>query len=292
MGEKGWRTLVIRNANQISYSNDNIIINSDGGIDIPINQLQCVFLSSPASTISSAAITNLVKNNTSIILCDNKHKPVCQVMGLGMHNESSGNIIDQSNWNKEICDLVWQEIVKQKIQMQINLLHLLGIENNEKLEEYKCNVVLGDLTNREGQAARIYFKRLFGNKFKRHSEDNINYALNYTYTILLSEFNRIITSHGFHTSLGIKHHNRKNPFNLSCDIMEPFRPFADYLIFKNKDRALDWQFKKEIIEITNQNCFYRGKQFLLKDAMEQFTLDVLRKIENPKHQIGKVAFNE
>ena len=43
------------------------------------------------------------------------------------------------------------------------------------------DVVLGDLTNKEGIASRVYFNELFGSTFKRFDETIVNYALNYIY---------------------------------------------------------------------------------------------------------------
>ena len=58
----------------------------------------------------------------------------------------------------------------------------------------------------------------------------INAALNYGYSIVLSVFNREITANGYLTQLGLFHDNMFNQYNLSCDLMEPFRPFVDIAV--------------------------------------------------------------
>ena len=163
---------------------------------------------------------------------------------------------------------------------------------NPKLEEYRNSVLPGDSNNREGQAARLYFKALFGKNFIRHSDDSINAALNYSYTVILSAFNRLVVSYGYHTALGIKHCSKSNPFNLSCDLMEPFRPFADKTVFENSDRELDWSYKKALIEILQTDARYNGRHYTLSDAMECYAIDVFKALKNPKHIIGAVEFHE
>ena len=95
------------------------------------------------------------------------------------------------------------------------------------LEDIK-EVKIGDKTNREGHAAKIYFKELFGKEFVRHNDDVINSALNYGYAILLSTINKEIINNGYLTQLGIHHKNEFNEFNLTCDLMEPLLINVNY----------------------------------------------------------------
>lgn len=55
----------------------------------------------------------------------------------------------------------------------------------------------------EAEAAKTYFRALFGSSFIRRSENSINSALNYGYSVILSAVNRIIVSHGYNTSLAL-----------------------------------------------------------------------------------------
>ena len=97
----------------------------------------------------------------------------------------------------------------------------------ELLRTYLCQIEPRDATNREGHAAKVYFNALFGMDFTRSEENLTNAALNYGYSMILSAFNREIVAHGYLTQLGIFHDNMFNYFNLSCDLMEPFRILVD-----------------------------------------------------------------
>lgn len=78
------------------------------------------------------------------------------------------------------------------------------------------------------------FNTLFGNDFTRESDNDINAALDYGYTLLLSMFAREVVVCGCMTQIGLKHANQFNQFNLASDIMEPFRPIIDRIVYQNR----------------------------------------------------------
>ena len=58
-----------------------------------------------------------------------------------------------------------------------------------------------------------------------------NNLLNYGYAILRAVVARALVSSGLLPTLGIHHHNRYNAYCLADDIMEPFRPYVDELVY-------------------------------------------------------------
>ena len=150
----------------------------------------------------------------------------------------------------------------------------------------------GDADNAEAVAAKVYFSSLFGKAFVRFAEDDVNAALNYGYTIIMNAMARIVTLYGYSTAVGIHHCNRHNPYNFPCDLMEPFRPFVDKLVYMNMGRKLDQDYKNELITITRKMCIYDGKHMSIADAMECFTLDVCKAMNEPRVQLKGVQFAE
>lgn len=148
----------------------------------------------------------------------------------------------------------------------------------------------GDPENSEGQFARLYFRQLFGHRFIRHASDDRNAALDYGYSILRSTIDRLIYSYGYHTALGIHHCGRNNRFNLSCDLMEPFRPFVDACVSKSRHFTLDADGRKALLNVLNEPCSYGGKVYNVSDAMDCFVLDALRAMKDTKHSIKEVHF--
>ena len=96
-------------------------------------------------------------------------------------------------------------MIKRKISNQ-----LFVIENTTKdedtitlLKKYIDEVEEGDPTNREGLAAKVYFRALFGKSFLRQEENVINACLNYGYSILRALISKTLVAKGLNTQLGI-----------------------------------------------------------------------------------------
>ena len=150
---------------------------------------------------------------------------------------------------------------------------------------YVNDVRVGDKTNREAHSAKVYFNSLFTKKFIRNANDDINAALNYGYSILLSNFNKEIINNGYLTQLGIHHKSEFNQFNLACDLMEPFRPIIDNFVYYNQTREFDSKYKLDLINIFNNNYKYLGKNYTLKDIIKMYTKNTLDSLsENKKYK--------
>ena len=148
---------------------------------------------------------------------------------------------------------LWKQIVESKIKSQANLMDSLGFEGNV-LKPLYMNVKSGDSDNREGAAARIYWKTIFGNQFKRVREGNQpNAMLNYGYAILRSAVARALIGSGLYPAFGIFHRNRYNAFPLADDIMEPYRVYVDEIVYRiYMDGAVDElniEVKKELMRV-------------------------------------------
>ena len=187
-------------------------------------------------------------------------------------------INEQIKWKENIKHLVWQKIVQEKIKQQAFVLSKKMPDEAIILSNYAKEVELDDVTNREGHAAKFYFNRLYGENFSRGSSDKINTFLNYGYTLLLSQFNRYIVAKGYLTQLGIHHKNPFNPFNLSCDLMEPFRPFIDS---KVTDLSED-NFKNKLISFLNHPVYIHGKKQTLIHAIQIYCSSVFLALNTGK----------
>lgn len=226
-------------------------------------------------SITSYLINELTKKKIKLIVCDEKHNPICEMTPYyGAHNTSK-RVQTQAMWLKETKDKAWQTIIKYKIYNQAQLLKKMNVEGYEKLFEYVSEVKEGDMTNREGHAAKVYFNLLFGKDFIREKADNTNAALDYGYSILLSTFNREIVSKGYITQLGINHKNEFNQYNLSCDLMEPFRPLIDEIVYENRELVFGKEFKLKLLNVLNKNVEIDTRNQFVSNAIFQFTNSVL-----------------
>ena len=273
-----FRTVVITRQSKITYKNRFLVVKQENDEKyIHLSEIDTIIVDSISVSISAYLLKELADNKINIIFCDEKHNPFGEVVPYYSKHNTSKMIKEQIKWKASDKDKIWAEIVKNKIMNQALLLKKTKSSKYKLILSYIDEVVDGDKTNREGHAAKVYFNALFGNGFVRNSDDTINAALNYGYAILLSTINKEIINNGYLTQLGIHHKNEFNEFNLTCDLMEPFRVVIDNFVYYNQERKLDTEYKLDIVNILNGTFKYQGKNHTLKDIIKMFvknTLDI------------------
>lgn len=240
----------------------------------PSDEIEFLVIDNQKTLLSSKVISFCAENNIGVIFCDYKHSPIASLYTGYSQKNKLERLILQLKVTQKTKDRLWKKIVTAKIKNQAKCLELCtnNIEKVTQIESYLKNITEGDRSNRESIVARIYFGCLFGNDFKRgRYDDKINAGLNYGYSILRSVIRRELSVHGFEQAFGIFHKSTENPFNLSDDIIEPFRPFvdayvADYIIKDESFELLDLH-KKKLINILLEHCVIDGKVMSICDAI-------------------------
>ena len=198
---------------------------------IPIEDIGFVVLEDQQTSITLPLLNALSDNNVAVILCGENSMPNAMLMNLDSNRTQGENYRAQIEASEPLKKGLWKQIVEAKIRNQAALLRKLG-RNGDKLKPYYMNVKSADADNREGTAAKIYWTELFGSEFYRSREGSPpNNLLNYGYTILRAAVARAIMGSGLFPALGIFHRNRYNAFPLADDVMEPYRPFVDELVY-------------------------------------------------------------
>ena len=224
-----WRTVVISHRCKLDLNLGYMVIRGETETKrIFLEEVSMLVIEDPAVSLTGCLLASLTERKIKVILCDTKRNPTAELVPFYGSHDCSRKLRAQITWDKHLKDTVWREIVSDKIRKQADFLYDLGHrEEGDLLTSYLSQITPGDTTNREGHAAKVYFNALFGMQFTRSEECAINSALNYGYGILLSIFNREIVANGYLTQLGLFHDNMFNHFNLSCDLMEPFRVLVD-----------------------------------------------------------------
>ena len=284
-----FRTVVITRQSKISYKNRFLVVKHENDEKyIHLSEIDTIIVDSISVSISAYLLKELADNKINIIFCDEKHNPFGEVVPYYSKHNTSKMIKEQIKWKPSDKDKLWSEIVRNKIMNQALLLKKIKSPKYKLILSYIDEIFDGDKTNREGHAAKVYFNALFGNNFVRNSDDSINVALNYGYAILLSTINKEIINNGYLTQLGIHHKNEFNEFNLTCDLMEPFRIVIDNFVYYNQERKFDTEYKLDIVNILNGTFKHQGKNYTLKDIIKMFvknTLESLNNLENYKEFI-------
>ena len=198
----------------------------------PIEDIGCVVLENQMISITLPLLNELVKNNVAVILCDNKQMPTAMLQSLDANCTQAESLKYQLGVSEPMKKQAWKQIIEAKIRNQASVLK--NTQNKgEVLKPFYTNVKSGDSDNREGLAAKTYWSNLFGKNFKREREGcPPNSLLNYGYSILRAATARALLGSGLLPNLGIFHKSRYNAFPLADDVMEPYRPYVDNLVFQ------------------------------------------------------------
>lgn len=253
-----------------------VIRKEDDTRKILLKDISSVVLQTNQAFLSAYLLSELAKEKISLVISDEKQNPVGQYLPLyGAHN-SSKRIQEQLEWTEPTKKRVWQRVVRDKIDHQAAVLNARAQEDwAARLRELIPEVRSGDPTNREAHAARVYFQALFGTGFSRETECVTNAALNYGYAVLLSAVSREIVARGYLTQSGICHRNEYNQFNLSCDLMEPFRPLVDRVVFDNVEDEFGKNEKRILVDVLNLSIPYKNGAYRTSSVISLYVQDCL-----------------
>ena len=276
----GFRTVKINNRCKLETSLGYLVCRTDKETKILLDEISILIIENQQACITSALLAALMEHKVRVVICNDKHNPGGELVPYCSCYDTPAKIQKQLNWNEDIKDAVWQKIVKQKILNQALVLkYMKKDESYELLLKYYDEVTPGDTTNREGLAAKSYFVALFGNGFDRRSPKfEVNTYLDYGYSILCSAVNRSVSIYGYLSMVGIHHKGQQNPYNLGCDLMEPFRPFIDLAIL-NMDLNKD-NFKRLLIDVLSTLVSYDDKNTIFDNAISFYVLDVLKALNS------------
>ena len=285
----GWRTVCITKRAKLDYKLGSMVVRSDGEtVKIFLDEISLLLVESTAVSVTSYLLSELIERKIKVVFCDSKRNPISELVPYYGSHDTSNKIRTQIKWSDDTKEMIWTEIVYEKIKNQMMLLKMLDKEEWKLLYSYLETIEHNDETNREGHAAKVYFNSLFGKEFTRSDDSPTNACLNYDYTILLSAFNREIVAAGYITQLGIYHDNMFNQFNLSSDFMEPFRPIVDKIVYMNDFTCLESSEKELIISIFQEKVTIRGKSYNLDNAISIYANSIFEALND--RDISKIKF--
>ena len=291
------RTLFFGNPTYLSTKDEQLVINFPKEVReerrIPIEDLGYIILEHPQITITNGVLMKLIQNKTAVITCDKQHLPCSILQPLVGHSEQTERIRHQLNASLPLKKQLWQQTVTIKIDNQAN--HLLFRSLHAlRLKRYVKEVKSGDLGNCEALAAAYYFQHLFKKDIPEFSRNQKGVApnniLNYGYAILRAVAARAIVSSGLLPSIGIFHHNKYNAFCLADDIMEPYRPFVDMIVYDIVKeeiplKELTTDLKSKLLSIPTIDVFIDGKNSPLMNAMSRTTSSLYDCFEGSRKKI-------
>lgn len=277
----GWRTVIVNTHSKLTYKSNHLIFKDASRTEmIHLSEIDVLLLETTDIVLSTMLIKRLVDENILVIFCDDKRLPTALLTPYYGRHDSSLQLSKQISWDEAIKADVWTTIIAQKIINQSLFLGASGFyEKSQSIMDLYHGLENYDPSNREGHAARIYFNTLFGNDFSREQDNNINAGLDYGYTLLLSIFARELVVTGCMTQFGLKHSNQFNQFNFASDIMEPFRPLIDQIVYENRSASFV-QIKRHLFSIFSNTYQYNGKEMYLTNIVSDYTKKVVKSLNN------------
>lgn len=274
----GFRTVIVNSRAKLEFRLNFMIVRGENEKRIFIDEINTLIVQSTAVSLTAALLSELIRSGVKVIFCDEKFNPCSELVPYyGAHNTSKRYKI-QMQWIKETKDEIWKLIIAQKITNQKKYLQKRGFPAEaELIGSYIPDILPGDATNREGHSAKVYFNCLMPCGVSRRDGGFLNGCLNYGYAVLLSCFNREIVASGYLTQFGIWHDNEFNQFNLSSDLMEPFRTIVDEVAFSLPEG--DKEFKRKMADILNFQISIDGKTTTLDLAVRTYVRSVLNALE-------------
>lgn len=254
-----------------------------------LDEIAMVIIENPAVAMTGCLLSELMERKIKVIFCDSKHLPQGELVPYYGSHDTSRKIRAQIAWTEDVKGMVWSTIVAEKIRQQACFLAQLGNDAEaQMLYGYIEEMEFQDASNREGHAAKVYFNAVFGMDFTRRSDHPANGVLNYGYSILMSAFTREIVACGYQTQLGLHHENVFNRFNLSSDLMEPFRILVDREVKKLDNPELTKESKRVMANLLHSQIRIDGTKQTVLSAIGIYVRSVFQALQ--KEDVNLMKF--
>lgn len=195
---------------------------------IPCEDIATVVVDHNQVTYTQSALASLAESGATVVVCGRDHLPAAMLVPLADHSEVVWRIREQMAVGVPLGKQLWKQLVQAKIRGQAANLGQ-DCPARRKLLDMASQVRSGDPTNREAQAARVYWTHWLPDQPFRRDPDavGINSFLNYGYAVVRASIARALVAAGLLPAIGIHHCNRGNAFCLADDLIEPIRPLVD-----------------------------------------------------------------
>lgn len=310
------RTLYFGNSAYLSTKNEQLVIsipNAQGtdalvGNTVPIEDIGVVILDHQQLTITQVLIAKLLEANAAIITCDNTHHPVGLMLNLCGNTLQSAKFRAQIDASEPLKKQLWQQTISAKVKNQAYHLKLRNL-NHGNLLHWSKEVKSGDTENHEGRASAYYWQNIFagpdqtgfenhgGLKEFRRDRDGLppNNLLNYGYAILRATVARSLVGSGLLPTIGIFHRNQYNAYCLADDVMEPYRPFVDKVVYEiiangEAQDELNQSLKRQLLSIPQMDVFIDGERSPLMVGVQRTTASLAKCFEGKQKKITYPEF--
>jgi len=296
------RTLYFSNPAYLSKKNEQLVVNYPDDKEnekraeeintVPIEDIGIVVLDNHQITVTHGLLAALQENNCAIVTCNSSHMPNGLFMPLAGNLEQNEKFRAQIESSEPLRKQLWQQTINAKILNQAALLkkNKVSVIN---MFTWAKKVRSGDPDNYEGRAAAYYWKNFFPmipDFIRDRFGEPPNNLLNYGYAILRAIVARGLVGSGLLPTLGIHHANKYNAYCLADDIMEPYRPFVDKIVYEMVSNGEDFyeltpSIKKQLLSIPVIDIIIDGEKSPLMVGVQTTTSSLAKCFEGKVRKI-------
>jgi len=281
-----WRNLHISNPARLKLREKQlVVIQDDGELTLAIEDIAVIVIDTPQITMTTSLMSAFAMQGVVVIFPDLRHHPCGILLPFHTHYAQAAIACLQIEVGLPLKKRLWQAIIRQKIANQAFVLRQRDSSQAKRLMAMQNHVQSGDPDNIEAQAARFYWRCLFDNFTRANEGDLRNALLNYGYAIVRAALARACVACGLLPAFGLHHQSKNNSFNLVDDLIEPFRPFVDWLIWqymsqRNGGEEMNVEDRRHIVSIIQFPIRIDDGVTTLGSATEKCANSLVRAYEN------------
>ncbi len=268
---------------------------------IAFDNISAIITKAHGITFSQNLLVKLANHNIPLVISDQSFMPISCLTPISAHHQSSLITSLQASCGNTLNNQLWKKIVSRKLKHQVAVLKLKD-KDSQKISALIARITSGDRHNIEAQAAKIYWRQILGDRFRRKRFGKTpNDLLNYGYIILRSALARHVVAAGLHPSLGIHHRHQRNSFCLVDDLIEPYRTITDLTVLhciESNKTELNKETKSILVQQLQQPIRHKTKWISIENSMKKTAQSLAisyrekkDKLQLPKPNYKKMKFN-
>ena len=111
----GWRTVVVNSRAKLELKNNYLVIRGETVTRVFLDEISILMIENTGSAVTVSLLEALWSKKIAVIFCDKRRYPGAQLIPYYNSFDCSSKVQSQIKWSQYIKDLVWSEIVKEKI---------------------------------------------------------------------------------------------------------------------------------------------------------------------------------
>jgi CRISPR-associated protein Cas1 len=239
-----------------------------------------------SAQLHSSFFIEAAKNKIAVILCE-RFSPVSMVLPV---QRASDTILTRAQIQApmKLLRMMWGMTVDAKCENQYEFASRICPYAEKSLLDFRISMK-ADTVSKEGNCARLYWnmfsEALEIKGFRRLTQgDGLNGLLNYGYAVLMLRIEQKLLGCGLDPLYGMGHVSRERSLPLAYDLMEPFRPAVDELVYKwvknmnGSEEAfmVERPYKAMIHGLMEQRYPYRASESISLDKIVEMTIKSYR----------------